>query len=40
VLLTASITVAPTLVWPMALAVPASLVRIVLTLRTLPRIVR
>jgi len=38
-LLMATITLAPTPVWPMALAVPASLGRIALTLRSLPRIV-
>jgi hypothetical protein len=29
--------VAPTLTWPMALAIPASLARITLTARTIPR---
>lgn len=38
-LLIAALTVAPVLVWPMALAVPASLTRIGYTLRAVPRII-
>jgi hypothetical protein len=37
-LLAAVLLVAPTLVWPMALAIPASLTRIGLTTRTLPQL--
>ena len=36
--LAAVLTVSPTLVWPMAVAIPVSLARIGLTLRALPAI--
>lgn len=39
-MLAAAILLAPTLVWPMAVAIPASLARIGLTLRTLPLLTR